>query len=286
MTTTSGTATGFFGDKLYQQRARAVLPILIRQAKAKKPIYYETLAQEMGMPNPRNLNYPLGCIGDALNALAEEWGSEVPHIQSIVVNQATDLPGPGFDGFLTSQGFAWETKDERRAVIETYWAKVTSYPYWNDVLEALGLEPTKTDLADLIDRAGHGGGGGEGPEHLALKMFITRNPAVVGLKHDDADGEVEFCLPSGDSVDVVFNQKRRVRAVEVKPAGASVEDVTRGLFQCVKYRAVMEALAGYLHDERPISVCLVLGGALPTKLVELRNSLGIEVIDSISPAGN
>lgn len=285
MTTTSEAATGFFGDKLYQQRARAVLPMLIRQAKAKKPIYYETLAQEMGMPNPRNLNYPLGCIGDALNALGEEWGSEVPHIQSIVVNRATDLPGPGFDGFLTSQGFLWETKVERRAIIETYWAKVTSYPYWNDVLDALELEPTKADLARLIDRAGRGGGGGEGPEHLALKLFISKNPGVVGLKPDDADGAVEFDLPSGDCIDVVFDQKRRVRAVEVKPAAASLEDITRGLFQCLKYRAVLEARAGYLHDERPISVCLVLCGTFPVKLFELRNSLGIEVIDSIVPAG-
>ena len=47
---TAEIATGFFGDKLYQQRARMVLPILVRQAQADKPIYYSTLAQEVGMP--------------------------------------------------------------------------------------------------------------------------------------------------------------------------------------------------------------------------------------------
>ena len=56
-----------FGDKLYQQRARVVLPILIRQAFAATPIYYSALAQEAQIPNPRNLNYVLGCIGKPLN---------------------------------------------------------------------------------------------------------------------------------------------------------------------------------------------------------------------------
>ncbi len=54
------------GDKLYQKRARLTLPLLVRQAKAEEPITYENLASELGMPNPRNLNYVLGSIGKAL----------------------------------------------------------------------------------------------------------------------------------------------------------------------------------------------------------------------------
>ncbi|RZB38250.1 MAG: hypothetical protein SRB2_00596 [Desulfobacteraceae bacterium Eth-SRB2] len=45
------------GNKLYQIRARKVLPILVRQAEAGTTIYYSTLAEEIGIPNPRNLNY-------------------------------------------------------------------------------------------------------------------------------------------------------------------------------------------------------------------------------------
>lgn len=280
MAKTSDTATGFHGDKLYQQRARLVLPILVRQARAGTPIYYEDLADEVSMPNPRNLNYPLGCIGDALNDLSEDWEDEIPHIQALVKNQHTNLPGPGFDGFLEQKGEKWGNAKERRAIIESYWAKIAAYPYWVDVLEALKLEPTATDLAPIIARTA-GGGGGEGPDHLALKNYVCSNPQLVGLRLGDPPGETEFGLPSGDCVDVVFSQRRRLHAVEVKPVSSGIDDITRGLFQCVKYRAVIMARAAYEHDDRSITVCLALGGELPDRLIPLRNSLGIEVFESI-----
>lgn len=58
-----------WGNKLYQQRARMALPILIRQAESQEPILYSNLALEMGMPNPRNLDYVLGCIGQTIEYL-------------------------------------------------------------------------------------------------------------------------------------------------------------------------------------------------------------------------
>lgn len=53
---TAQKAQPIWGSKLYQQRAQKALPILVRQAKARQSIYYSQLAQELGMPNPRNLN--------------------------------------------------------------------------------------------------------------------------------------------------------------------------------------------------------------------------------------
>jgi hypothetical protein len=50
------------GSKLYQERARKALPLLVRQAKAEQPIYYSALAEYLDMPNPRNLNYVLDYI--------------------------------------------------------------------------------------------------------------------------------------------------------------------------------------------------------------------------------
>ncbi|HEX8365974.1 MAG TPA: hypothetical protein VF603_11900 [Allosphingosinicella sp.] len=275
-------ARDFHGPKLYQQRAREVLPILVRQAGARQPVFYEALAREVGMPNPRNLNYVLGCIGRTLNELAEEWEDHVPPIEALVVNQQTRLPGPGFDGFLTEQGETWSTKAERRALIEAHWARIYAYPYWREVLDELEVEPTVDAAADIIARAGRTGGGGEGPDHLALKELVRRNPHLVGLAFGDAPGEPEFCLPSGDSVDVIFFQKRRIHAVEVKPAGAADSDIARGLFQCVKYRSVLQALAAYEHDQRKITVCLALGRELPPRLIPLRNSLNIDVFESLA----
>jgi hypothetical protein len=47
------------GNKLFQERACQALPLLVRQAKAEKPICYSDLAEELRMPNPRNLDYVL-----------------------------------------------------------------------------------------------------------------------------------------------------------------------------------------------------------------------------------
>jgi len=284
MVKTAEVARDFHGTKLYQERARVVLPILVRQAEARQPVFYEALAQEVGMPNPRNLNYPLGCIGRTLNEIGEEWGSEVPPIEALVVNQATRLPGPGFDGFLTEKGESWDNNEERKALIEQYWAGIYSYPYWDDVLEELKLTRTADPARAIIAKAG-GGGGGEGPEHLALKLFVCANPQAVGLREIDPAGKAEHCLPSGDKIDVIFDHSRRTHAVEVKPKSSPPSDLARGLFQCVKYRAVLQALARYEHDKRKITVCLALGGSLPAELVPLRNSLNIDVFENLSSSG-
>ena len=82
------------GDKLYQRRARAALPILVRQAWAHQTMFYSDLAGELGMTNPRVLNYPLGAIGNTMLNLAEEMGHDVPPIQALVINKSTALPGP------------------------------------------------------------------------------------------------------------------------------------------------------------------------------------------------
>ena len=87
------------GDKRYQKRARAALPILVRQAKAGTTMLYGELAAELGMPNPRNLNFVLGAIGNSILQLGMQWGSKVPPIQALVVNKDTRLPGEGISWF-------------------------------------------------------------------------------------------------------------------------------------------------------------------------------------------
>lgn len=66
------------GDKLYQQRARMALPILVRQAQAGSTIVYGDLAQELDMPMARNLNAVLGGVGRAITKLSKEWEQKIP----------------------------------------------------------------------------------------------------------------------------------------------------------------------------------------------------------------
>src|SRR4051794_35751946 len=92
------------GDALYQRKAREALPILVRQAEACRPITYGDLAEEIGMPNPRNLNLPLGSIGQTLENLSKRWREKIPPLQCLVVNKNTGLPGEGIDWFFRDIG--------------------------------------------------------------------------------------------------------------------------------------------------------------------------------------
>ena len=89
---TSLVATSISGNSLSQTRARAILPILVRQAMARQKIPYGKLGEEVGVHH-RALRYPLGCIRKILDELSEQWREDIPSIQGIVVNQDTDLPG-------------------------------------------------------------------------------------------------------------------------------------------------------------------------------------------------
>ena len=77
---------------LTKERARAILPILVRQALARQKIKYKDLGEELGLHH-RALRYPLGCIGDILLEMNRRGQEDIPQIQGLVVNQETGLPG-------------------------------------------------------------------------------------------------------------------------------------------------------------------------------------------------
>lgn len=185
---TAKKASPISGDKLYQIRARATLPLLVRQAKAGNPIYYSDLARELNIPNPRNLNYVLGSIGKALEQLAEEWGTIIPPIQCLVCNKSTKLPGEGIGWFLDKNdknkklSFSGLSNKQKKTIIDRELEHIYIYQDWDKVLKALSLKPAKTDFTTFIDDASNFKGGGESPGHKALKEFIARNPMLIGLK--------------------------------------------------------------------------------------------------------
>lgn len=285
MTATADQTKNMFGDKSYQERARRALPILVRQAAAQKPIFYDALANELGMPNPRNLNWVLGSVGVTLQELARraDWIEEIPHIQSLVINQRDRLPGSGFEGFLADRmrGYQNLSAAQKRAYLNGYWHDIFAYPRWAEVLSACGLQSATTDATQIIDNAknGRSGGGGEGPEHLALKEHVRHHPTAVGLPTGFPHGSVEAPLPSGDKLDVLFHARNRMFAVEVKSRISNDVDLTRGLFQCVKYRAVMEAERAVKGDSYTVDAVLVVGREFPERLRPLQNSLGVEVFE-------
>jgi len=271
------------GDKLYQQRARSALPLLVRQAKALTPIVYEDLAHELKIPNARNLNYVLGSIGQTLVNLSKHWGINVPPIQCLVLNKKTRLPGAGISWFITDfSNYKKLSNKQRRQIVDGELQKIYAFDKWTKVLDELGLSSAHCDFAKLNKRAGQFKSGGEGIEHKKIKNFVANNPVNFGLPASLRPGEIEHILPSGDSLDVFFAHRQEHIGIEVKSHISSTSDIARGLFQCIKYQAVLEARQAANGHPQNVRTFLVLGGGLPVELLPLKNVLGVEVFEKVS----
>jgi len=281
---TAKVAQPIAGDKLYQVRAREAFPLLVRQARAATLIYYSDLAQELGMSNPRTLNYVLGSIGITLERLSKTWKEKVPPIQCIVINRTTGLPGEGIGWFITKkEDFRKLSRKQQRLLVEAELQRVFAYPRWDAVSSALGIELKHSNFSDLIARVANFRATGESDDHKKLKAFVAAHPESVGLSAGIDAGEIEYALPSGDTIDVLFRDGADWIAVEVKSSLSNPLDIIRGLFQCVKYRAVVEAVQATRVLEQNARAILALEGALPADLVSIKNTLGVEVVEGVIP---
>lgn len=234
------------------------------------------------MENARNLNFVLGSVGQTLQSLSAEWKEEIPAIQCLVINKNTGLPGIGVGGFISETNFRKLTRAQQRRIVNAVLERVFAYHRWPEVLAALNLQPVLGEYTELATRAATFRAGGESEAHRQLKEYVAKNPAVVGLS-GNLVGEIEYPLPSGDTVDVLFRDRHDWVAVEVKSRISPEADIARGVFQCVKYRAVIEALQTVGDLPQSARAILVLEAGLPTSLVRLKNELGVEVVERVRP---
>jgi len=279
---TAEAASHIYGEKAYHEKAREALPILVRHAIAGRPIQYGDLAKQLGMPNPRNLNFPLGSIGSSLEALGKELGVKIPPIQCLVVNKNDGLPGEGIGWFLRDlikKNYDKMSKSEKLNIVKLLHNKIYQFKKWPLILKRLGLEQSASDYSGFFEELGNANiGGGEGVEHKRLKKFIRKNPKFLSIK-SSYKGETEVGLASGDSLDVSFDEKKEWIGVEIKSKISNDHDILRGLFQCVKYNAVMKAFLGIKGSHRKVTVYLVVGREMPPKLIEIAHMLGVEFFE-------
>lgn len=128
---------------------------------------------------------------------------------------------------------------------------------------------------------------GEGAEHKKLKLYLARNPHVIGIEWV-GHGDTERLLLSGDRLDISFRDDESWIAVEVKGENFPVADLVRGIFQCIKYKVILEsqlryeALEGRVHLKRIIPrMLLACGGTLPSNLLAFAKSQDVEVRSAI-----
>ena len=126
------------------------------------------------------------------------------------------------------------------------------------------------------------GASGEGKEHKSIKEYICSHPESIGIKKV-VFAETEHDLLSGDRLDVYFeyNGNKHI-AVEVKPSTSPEDDITRGIFQCVKYQAVMDAGRVADYGNYNNVVILVIAGIMSAKNKQQANDLAIKYIEQFN----
>src|SRR6267142_2402494 len=281
------TKPGFInGQKVHQRLAYQALPILVRQAKGQQPLYYSLLQSELGMGSPRPLRYVLGAIGNELLKLSHKWLSSIPPIQFLVINKTTGLPGKGVSPFAPDPAiFRSSGPSDKRRILDALLHEIFAFSRWDEVLTDLGLRPLAPASSSLpsveqIAATDHYCSGGESNEHKMLKEHLAKHPEIVGLPRGST-GTLEHEFESADLIDVLFTHRSEWVGVEVKSVISAEADIIRGLFQCVKYQALMEAQQRYRGLPLHCRVVLVLGGELPEKLLPLKHLLGVTVIEGL-----
>ena len=234
-----------------------IVPLLIRRAKEGRPITYgelaEQLREEFGHePQARKTQYgpPIGAIGFAIRELGEQWGERIPPINTIVVEATTQMPGLGADEvahyFFKDNGRG--IKKDREAYMRLAMDAVFAYGRrWDRVAQALGA-PLLEPAAGVIDEGEElslppppRAFGPESKEHKALKAWVACHPRLVASHGKFGVGITERGLSSGDWLDAYFDNDNQRLAVEVKASHATETELKRGVYQCIKYRAVLRA---------------------------------------------
>jgi hypothetical protein len=239
---------------------------------------------------PKVFSTHIGGVAGALMWKIWEVAPDAPPINMLVVNGNDWEPGDGGDGFLRDWFGLTESQlaSEREAFVQQAINEVRSYSDWANVYWKLfgntyEPDPTLDPLEDFEadgqpDNPRYGFGGPESAEHQNLKTHVRDNPKSVGVKKDVTSANIEVRLLSGDLMDVEFLAGSTRWGIEVKSIRSGNADLERGIYQCVKYLAVMVAESGFNAVEADCHSMLVTERRLPPSLHALARRLGVRPV--------
>jgi hypothetical protein len=290
------------GENWSSKYARKSFPVLVRWAEEEKANppdkllehTYKDLAIAVGQPRHAHpIHEALGVLGFALRELEEVnkhlFVEAIPPIQLLVWSKGMFRPGDDAFWFLgiSKNQLTNYTEASLRMIALQKRAEIIAYPHWRKVLQTLKLKPLTINLPveeAVMGAPGFGGeGGGESEDHVRMKHYLAENYHVLGVK-GKFHASIEEQVLSGDRLDLLLDSisedGKRI-GVEVKSRISDDADLIRGLFQCVKYRAVLKAHEVYKSSQSatwiPLSVHVILATErpLPDALQELATLLGI-----------
>lgn len=277
-------------DRLARRGARYALALLLQHIRdGDEPfVTYGAIARllETKLKIPRVFPTHIGSVAGTMMDLIEGEDAQAPLINALVT-RPNGIPGKGFGGYynrrIRREGERnWDKlpRGRKLEVVAEVRAEVRRYPGWEALYATLfGAAPPKTPKPKRYkERDGKPAetdrpiGEGESPEHKKLKDWAVKNPAALGLARA-FKGSPEKGLLSGDRIDVLFTDGESFVAVEVKSTLSTDDDLRRGVYQCVKYRAVVAA------QECPVSVAvrtmLLTERDLPDDLKTRARELGV-----------
>lgn len=257
---------------------KKMIPVLIHWAQCSwnKTHYYSDLAHAVGFSS-NQIGHFLGCIDDVIKSLDKD----IPTLNALVVNKKTLLPSYGFE--YVYPDYETYSLDHKQAIVDKANKNAHNYD-WSWVLKKLNLKPFEllhkeelANLRNLIGKQSHHGG--ESKVHERLKQYVANHPKRLDITNLQRT-EVEFGLLSGDRLDVFFETLYEKIAVEVKSHISDEADITRGIFQCVKYKAVLEAENILDSTNKEVYSILVIEGHLSDLQKQLVQDLDVEVYEN------
>ena len=226
----------------------------------------------------------VGPIAEAAQENFHKLIPSVPVLNVLLVRKDTRKPGSGAQIQLSKRFPNRRWLREKDAHKHHLWEQVVSkvieevyaYPDWERLYQDIYGKTYEPDpfYAEGVESDGlPRGRSGEGENHKALRLGVKDNPERIERRFHGVKTKTEFELLSGDRVDVVFYADREIVAIEVKSRDSNWADLRRGIYQCVKYEAVL--CAQELRN-RSVRSLLVTETELYGDLKELAKKLGVK----------
>ncbi|SDY29619.1 hypothetical protein [Citreimonas salinaria] len=224
----------------------------------------------------------IGLVAGALMHRIQKADPAAPLINVLVVNQQDQMPSEGAGPFMArrfkNENLIRTDYKQRhpakwreyfdRAAAEVYAASAEEWALlYQKVFDTslpqdwIAAERDKRHNGNEDDFGAGGrkyGPGGEGELHKSLRLWVTANPEKLRRSCKGARSETEVCLDSGDRIDVVYHLVDRTIVLEVKSRISNDVDLRRGVYQCIKYRAVKAAMD--VRENVPVEAILVTEG--------------------------
>lgn len=277
-------------EQLCNDGPQFAMAMLLRCLSAGEPfITYGAIGDELEYQLNLKTIFPtqIGHVAGSLMNRILEIDPNAPLI-NVLITRPDGIPSVGVGGYLAERYNNKRYKkwneienSKRLEVVERERAKVFRYGKWKQLnSELFGARaiskirmPTGSEVDGRSEDGKNYGGPAESDEHKKLKQWVADNAEQIGLKKSFGIGKPESSLLSGDTIDVLFSDGNDYVAVEVKSCRSNDEDLRRGIYQCVKYRAVKEA--EHAPNKVNVRALLVVERKLNAELMSRARLLGV-----------